>query len=102
MVTKSQLVEMIDQGLRSDAYDNLPARMLPSVYGYIVEGKRPGDFLCSVIQNDLLGAIALSDSQNLQLLPLWVRFFYNVAPSSCYGSPEKMNKWMLTRQQDRE
>ncbi len=92
------IVEMLDRGLSASCYDEIPASMLPALYGYVAEGKRPGGFLTAVIENNLLAAVSRADARNLKALPVWVKFFYNCTPSECFGSVEKMREWMKARQ----
>ena len=100
MITNEQLLEMLDTGLQSDDYEDLPTRMLPGLYGYVIHGIPPGDFLTAVITNDLVGAIVLADDQNLSMLPIWVKFFCScVEPTGASGSLAKMNRWILSRRQ---
>tara|TARA_R110000824_G_scaffold8899_1_gene40336 strand:- start:1985 stop:2362 length:378 start_codon:yes stop_codon:yes gene_type:complete len=93
------IVEMLDEGLKSSFYDELPTTMLPSLYRYVVEGKRPGGFLTAVIENDLMAAVSRADASNLKALPVWAKFFYNCTPSECFGSVEKMREWCKAREE---
>ena len=55
---------------------------------------KPGDFLTAVICNDLCGAWGSADDENLANLPAFVAYFYNEAPSECWGSRERMLAWL--------
>ena len=72
----------------------IPDRMMPGIERYVTYGIKPGDFLTAVIRNNLHDALSRADDENLQNLPAFVAYFYNEAPASCWGSPEKMNEWM--------
>ena len=61
---------------------------------YKVMGLRPGDFLLSALKNDLRGAAQYADDTNFSLLGVYVAYFYNHLPSSAWGSPEKVEKWI--------
>lgn len=61
---------------------------------YINHHIPPGDFLRSVICNNLSAAITYADNINIHLLPEYVNYFYNNAPSSCWGSVEKYSAWL--------
>ena len=50
--------------------------------------------LRAVICNNLKDACGLADDDNLQNLPAFVAYFYNIAPSACWGSPEKYQAWI--------
>jgi hypothetical protein len=78
-------------------YAQIPERMQAALRRYVLEGLCPGDFLTSVICNDLRGAIGRADDDNLPLLKLYVQWFYNVAPGTCWGSAEAMLKWIAER-----
>jgi len=75
-------------------YDMLPAHMQEGTKRYIEEGIQPGGFLTKVICNDLFGAYRRADDVNMSRMKDWVLFFYNEAPSNCYGSQESMNNWI--------
>ena len=72
----------------------LPERMMGGIRRYVDQGIKPGNFLFAVICNDLKGAVGYADAENLANLPAFVSYFYNDAPSPCWGSPEKATAWM--------
>lgn len=72
----------------------IPDRMMPGIKRYIEEKVQPGDFLTAVIQNDLSEACAKADDENMRNLPAYMAYFYNQAPSACWGSKEKMKAWL--------
>lgn len=78
-------------------YSAIPERMQDAIKRYVIDRCRPGDFLTAVITNDLRGAAGTADADNLQLLPLYVRWFYNRAPGSCHGSPTKFVAWLSNK-----
>ena len=82
-------------------YAQIPAHMQQALRRYVLEGIRPGDFLTAVICNDLRNAVGRADETNLPLLKLYVQWFYNVAPGSCWGSAGNMAEWMNARSQDK-
>ena len=77
-------------------YGRLPRHLQGGVKRYIEQGVPPGDFLTAVITNNLHLAISHADSTSLAALPDIVRFFYNESPGGCWGTREKMKKWMET------
>jgi hypothetical protein len=81
-------------------YEKIPAHMQAALRRYVLEGIKPGDFLTAVICNDLRNAVGRADSENLPLLSLYVMWFYNIAPGTCWGSHEAMLKWLAERQAD--
>ena len=78
-------------------YSDLPEYMRGGMQRYMEASIRPGDFLCCVLANNLMGAIRHADDENVNLLPLYARWLYNHAPSGSYGSPENFGKWLARR-----
>ena len=75
-------------------YSGLPASLQGGVKRYIEQRQTPGHFLSAVICNDLQGAIAhfsIQEGHSLRDIVVW---FYNNAPSTCWGSREKMDAWL--------
>jgi hypothetical protein len=75
-------------------YAEIPERMREGLRRYIIDRIQPGDFLTAVICNDLRNAVGHADAENLSLIPLYVRWFYNVAPHLSHGSLSKMHTWL--------
>ena len=71
----------------------IPERMMGGIQRYVEKGIPPGDFLMSVITNDLSEAVSRADEENLSNLPAYVAFFYNECPAACWGSKENFVKW---------
>ena len=72
----------------------IPERMMGGIDRYINNRIRPGEFLCAVISNNLKEAVGQADDENILNLPAYVAYFYNEAPSGCWGSKEKMKAWL--------
>jgi hypothetical protein len=75
-------------------YAVIPAHMREAILAYVERGRLMGDFLRAVVSNDLSGAVGRADAQNLPLLPVYVRWFYNRAPAGCHGSPDAVKAWI--------
>jgi len=75
---------------------HIPERMMPAIKRYIDNRQKPGDFLQAVISNNLKEAVWYADDDNIYNLPAYVGYFHNEAPSTCWGSKEKMDKWLST------
>lgn len=80
----------------------IPSRMMEGIKRYVDKGVVPGQFLQAIIKNDLNGAVAHADQENLQNIPAYVRFFYNNTPGPCSGSPAKMKAWVEKNEKERE
>ena len=74
----------------------IPDRMMPGITRYIEKGIKPGKFLQAVICNDLHAALSHADDENFTNIPAFVSYFYNKAPSSCWGSKEAMDQWIAS------
>lgn len=72
----------------------IPERMMYGILAYVREHRRPGQFLTSIIENDLREAVGRADDENIRLIPAYVAYFYNEAPASCWGSPKRMKEWL--------
>jgi hypothetical protein len=92
--------EMLDQGFREGDYDSLPTRMLPILYGYVVDGRQPGSFLQAVIENNLNHALMFADAENFAALKSWSQFFYDHTPSQCWGSREIMQAYTQAKEEE--
>jgi hypothetical protein len=74
-------------------YSNLPEHMQDGMRRYIEHGILPGSFLTAVLANNLMMAVGHADSINLTRLQNYLRFLYEEAPSSCYGSTKTVREW---------
>ena len=76
--------------------------MHSEIVEYIVFGRLPfaGDIIEAVVTNNLKEAVFRADDVNLNLIIAYVGWFYNHAPSLCWGSPEKMVAWHKQFQPD--
>lgn len=71
----------------------IPDYMRGSLERYVHKHVAVGSFLQAVIKNGLKEAVACADDENLHAIPAYVNFFYNWAPSACWGSPEAYERW---------
>jgi hypothetical protein len=74
-------------------YSILPEHMREAAERWIENGIYPGSFLTAVIHNDLVEAVGRADFINRNRLHDIVSFFYNEAPSPCWGSPALAKAW---------
>ena len=81
-------------------YDLLPAHMQGGMRAYIEDKIPPGGFLRAVLANDLTGAFGRADHINVHRIRDYVDFLYNEAPSSCWGSEEKVSAWLKEGEQN--
>lgn len=104
MTTHDELMTVLrDQGTEA-AYDALfpqwagllrlmPEHLRGGMVRWILFGIHPGQFLTSVLQNDLFGALRNGDEISQRSLRGIGMFLYNYAPSACYGSQSKVSDW---------
>lgn len=93
MATATQFEYPVEEWFTGE-YAAIPERMQEGIKRYVIDRLLPGDFLRAVIQNDLRHAVWYADDENLPLIPLYVRWFYNRAPSRCHGSPKAFVEWL--------
>jgi hypothetical protein len=63
-----------------------------------VDHKIPtGDFLRSVLENNLMEAVGRADDSSYTNLKEICQFVYMDLPSNCWGSPEIVRNWLRGR-----
>jgi hypothetical protein len=65
---------------------------------YVSDRCPTGGFLHAVLSNDLTQACAKADMHNQRRLHEIVSYIYNNLPSICWGSPEKVEKWLANEE----
>lgn len=83
-------------------YTLIPQPCMEGLQRYVKDGTPTGDFLHAVLCNDLKEAVGRADEQNLWLLPIYCHWLYNEAPSPCWGSPERVERWIQMKLEARE
>lgn len=81
---------------------NVPEHTREALECWIKEGRMPGDFVRSVVENDLRGAVTRADYINAGRLKDIIDFLNMEAPSPCWGSRENVLAWALKFAQERE
>jgi len=72
----------------------LPPFAKESLDAYFHDRRPVGNFLHAVLCNDLFGAIGRADDINARHLREICQYVYCYIPSICWGSPEKVKKWL--------
>jgi hypothetical protein len=75
-------------------YENIKPETLDGIRRYVDDHCPPGDFLEAVLSNDLKESCWRADDANLETLIEIVHYCYNMIPSVCWGSPEKVRNWL--------
>lgn len=74
-----------------------PQHLKESLARYVEIKIECGGFLTAILENNLKEAIGRADHINIELIPHIVAYCYNSLPSTCWGSPEKVNSWLSKR-----
>lgn len=85
--------------LSTDAYVDLwkfgvPHHMHPHLIRYVEDHHHVGGFLAALLSNDLRRAVQIADNANILALPAYVRWLWEYAPGSCWGSREAVRAWI--------
>lgn len=72
----------------------IPSHVIEGIDDYINKRIRPGSFLYAVFCNDLVNAFGKADMWNVQQMAAFAHFLYWHAPKACWGSVEKVEKWL--------
>jgi hypothetical protein len=70
---------------------------LDALNRYVVGHVPTGDFLLAVLSNNLVESFAHADDENLAAMHEITKYIYNMMPSKCWGSPEKVEAWLGER-----
>lgn len=73
----------------------VPLNLHDGLIAYIINGRRTGQFLRAVLENDLAEACARADEECKYRLFDIVFFLYNYAPLGCWRSPASVAYWMI-------
>lgn len=74
-------------------YDGLPSHMRKGARQWVEEGIMTGEFLTSVMENNLVGAYIRADDDNSAAMVDWADWLYNEAPNGCWGNKPTIREW---------
>ncbi len=77
-----------------NARDKVPEHTIGGLDRYVEQRIAPGSFLQAVLENNLSEAMGRADHINRPALYDIVCYIYNDLPSTCWGSPEKVQAWL--------
>lgn len=81
----------------------IPDVLVESLLRYAGEQRVPtGAFLRACLENDLAGACGRAHAESLPAIPAIVAFIYNELPSPCWGSKNKVNRWLKRQEIESE
>lgn len=75
-------------------YEAVPQHLRDGLEDYILHRRLPGAFLTAVLENNLKGSVFRADSTSLEMLPILVYWLQMRAPSTCWGSADKVDAWL--------
>jgi len=76
---------------------NIPEHTRGALERYITHGILPGDFLLSVLKNDLMGAVARADHENSQCLRDIAAWVYMRAPGDSWGDRDTIRDYSTSK-----
>jgi hypothetical protein len=65
-----------------------------TIDGYITKRLTPSNFVRSVLENDLMGAFAIADDDNIRDMHEIIKYVYNNTPSASWGSKDIVDRWL--------
>lgn len=74
-------------------YGLVPQKYVESVRMWIERGEYPGEFVTSVLENNLVSTVITADRDSIDHIRDMVEFLLSQAPRECWGSREKMTLW---------
>ena len=78
----------------------IPEGTLDGIKRYVEDRIPPGGFLTAILENKLMESFLRADKENKEVLFEIVSYCYNKLPICCWGSPEKVEKW-LNREEEK-
>lgn len=72
----------------------IPERTRASIDRYVADHVEPGGFVRAVLENNLKESFGRADSENREALFDIVCYCYNEVPLNCWGSPDRVQKWL--------
>ena len=87
------MTAQIDYTAMNNEFTFVPYHMRQGYQLWIERGISPGGFGQAILCNDLKNAMGRADSINQKYITSTVAWFYNFAPSLCWGSFENVKNW---------
>lgn len=74
--------------------DIFPEKMVKAMRGYVEHHQPVGDFLTSVLCNDLRRTFACADDENKPLIEEYFKWARWEIPANAWGSRKAVQKWL--------
>jgi hypothetical protein len=92
----------LDKFEKSFLYFDAGEEFKEELYNYVILGLRPGSFHWALYANDFVSACNRSHPANSwQYIQETGKWLYHEAPSECWGSYEKVDKWLALPNDER-
>lgn len=105
MKNDDEPAHMLESGTIDETFEQyiIHERYRGGLARYVINGIRPGSFLCAVISNNLREALGRVDNdvtiEQVRQITLW---FYNECPTQCHGDADAMENWIRTKTRERD
>ncbi len=76
-----------------DVQTFVPHNVRRCLRNWINNGIIGGDFIMSVLKNDLLNSMVLADNMTRRHIPTIVNWIYKFAPGGCWGNEFRVEEW---------
>lgn len=100
-MTDEEIIDILkgsENNFDSFCYSLIPERLLNNIRDYVNDGEPLCGFLYAIFINDLKMTVGAADSQNINLIPVYVRYIHNNCPWNCHGGREAVEEWMKMKQ----
>lgn len=94
ILSGKQLDSLVEQLEDSPHWEVIGKSGQQALKRYLVDGIRPGSFLCAVLAGDLFDAAVCADGVNTNLLFNWARLMKEGMPDEAVGSREAISRWV--------
>ena len=71
-----------------------PARIAAALARYRDEARRPGDALCAILSNDLLGFVSTASRPDMESLSGVIAWIERELPAESWGNRERVTLWL--------
>lgn len=78
----------------------VPEHILPGLDKYVEDRCQPSGFLIAVLSNNLSESFGRANEFNRVAMFDIVNYIYNCLPSNCWGSPERVQKWLNRKENE--
>lgn len=98
MVAFGEIPDPVRQWLtrpKDAMFYNIPPNVREAIDRWVAKGERAGDFVMSVLVNDLNGAVSRADPHSFRCLRDIIWYLNNECPSPCWGSQAAVDAWAL-------